>query len=151
MNLYEISKKMMACIDAETGEIEVERFEALEIERNSKIENIGLWIKNLKAEAEALKNEKMAFAERQKAAENKAESLKKYLGDVLGGEKFKTEKVAISFRKSKAVEVEDEALIPEKYVEIQRKVSKKALMDDLKKDVEIDGCHLVENNSIQIK
>lgn len=151
MNLYEINREMMNCIDAETGEIEVEKFEALELERTQKIENIGLWIKNLKAEAEALKSEKMAFAERQKSAENKTESLKRYLGDVLGGEKFKTEKVAISFRKSKAVEVEDEALIPEKYVEIQKKVSKKALMDDLKKDVEIDGCHLVENNSIQIK
>lgn len=151
MNLYEINREMMECIDIETGEIEVEKFEALELERNSKIENIGLWIKNLKAEAEALKNEKMAFAERQKAAESKAESLKRYLGDVLGGEKFKTDRVAITFRKSKAVEVDDEFIIPEKYVEFQRKISKKSLMDDLKKDIHIDGCHLVENSSVQIK
>ena len=151
MNLYEISKEMMACINEETGEIESEKFEELELEFQAKVENAGLWIKNLKAEAEALKNEKMVFAERQKSVENKVEALKKYLSNALGGNKFKTEKISISFRKSKAVEINDEFMIPEKYIEYQRKISKKAIIDDLKKDIEVGGCYLVENNNIQIK
>ena len=151
MNLYEISKEMMACINEETGEIESEKLEELELEFQAKVENAGLWIKNLKAEAEALKNEKMVFAERQKSVENKVEALKKYLSNALGGNKFKTEKISISFRKSKAVEINDEFMIPEKYIEYQRKISKKAIIDDLKKDIEVGGCYLVENNNIQIK
>ena len=37
------------------------------------------------ADAEALKAEKNAFAEREKAAKNKAESIKRYLSSVLQG------------------------------------------------------------------
>lgn len=151
MNLYEINKEMMACINEETGEIESEKFEELELEFQAKVENAGLWIKNLKAEADALKNEKMVFAERQKSVENKVEALKKYLSNALGGNKFKTEKISISFRKSKAVQINDEFMVPEKYIEYQRKISKKAIIDDLKKDVKVGGCCLVENNNIQIK
>ena len=58
MNLYEIENEILKCVDEETGEIfDVEKFEALELARDVKIENICLWIKNLKAEAEALKLE----------------------------------------------------------------------------------------------
>ena len=84
MKLYEIDQAILDCIDAETGDIvNAEMLDKLTMERDAKIENIALWIKDLKAEAEALKAEKMAFAERQKVAENKAESLKNYLAYAL--------------------------------------------------------------------
>ena len=80
MNLFEIENEIMNCWDQETGEIlDSDRLDQLEMERDTKIENIALYIKNLTADAEALKAEKQSFAERQKAAENKVESLKKYL------------------------------------------------------------------------
>ena len=67
MNLYEIDAEIMNCVDVETGEIfDVDKFEELSLSREAKIENICLWIKNLKAEIEALKAEKDAFAKRQK-------------------------------------------------------------------------------------
>ena len=77
MNLFEIKNEIMNCWDQETGEIfDSKKMDQLEMERDTKIENIALYIKNLTADAEALKTEKQSFAERQKAAENKAESLK---------------------------------------------------------------------------
>jgi FtsZ-binding cell division protein ZapB len=86
MNLYEIDSAILDCVDMETGEIFDElKFEELQLTREAKIENICLWIKNLKAEAEALKQEKDAFAQRQKATENKLESLKKYISSYLDG------------------------------------------------------------------
>ena len=58
-NLYEISQEMLACIDAETGEIiDIEKLSTLAMERDTKIKNIALWIKNLTADMEAYKREK---------------------------------------------------------------------------------------------
>ena len=66
MNLYEIDSEILGCVDITTGEIfDEDKFEELSLSREAKIENICLWIKNLKAEIEALKAEKDAFAKRQ--------------------------------------------------------------------------------------
>ena len=70
MKLYEIDNAILDCIDLETGEvIDTERLDALNMERDAKIENVVLWIKDLMAEANAIKVEKLALAERQKVAE----------------------------------------------------------------------------------
>ena len=91
MRLYEINEEIMQCVDFETGEVIDEgKLNDLQMLREEKIENIGLWIKDLKAEAKAIAEEVKALNARKKAAENKAESLKQYLAMVLDGEKFKT-------------------------------------------------------------
>ena len=77
MNLYQINAEIENCIDTETGEIlDVEALNNLALERDTKIENLACWYKNLMADAEALKAEKNAFAEREKAAKNKLSRLK---------------------------------------------------------------------------
>ena len=106
MKLYEIDNAIMDCVDMETGEIiDVERLSALQMERDQKIEGIGCWIKNLLSDAKALKEEKDNLAARQKVAESKAASLKEFLSKYLDGEKFKTAKVSISYRKSDSVDI----------------------------------------------
>jgi outer membrane murein-binding lipoprotein Lpp len=153
MTLYEIDQKLLDCIDLETGEIlNEERLNELQMERNEKLEKVALWIKELNAEADALKAEKQAFADRQKAAENKAESLKKWLADALAGEKFKTTKVMVSFRKTKSVEVADIFALDENYVKYSEPTADKAA---IKKAIEagqkVAGATLVENVSISVK
>ena len=65
MTIYEIDQAIMNCVDAETGEIiDTERLDKLQMERDAKLENVACWIKDLKAEAEALKAEKQALADR---------------------------------------------------------------------------------------
>jgi hypothetical protein len=153
MTLYEIDQGILGCIDPDTGEIsDFEKFDALTMERETKLENIALWIKNLKAEAEALKAEKQAFADRQKAAENKAESLKRYLEHALAGEAFKTTKVAVSFRKTTSVEVDNVYDLPNWYVRPgEPQADKIALKKALSEGKEIEGAHLVEGISMSIK
>jgi outer membrane murein-binding lipoprotein Lpp len=153
MTLYEIDQKLLDCIDLETGEIlNEERLNELQMERNEKLEKVALWIKELNAEADALKAEKQAFADRQKAAENKAGSLKKWLADALAGEKFKTTKVMVSFRKTKSVEVADIFALDENYVKYSEPTADKAA---IKKAIEageiVKGAQLVEGTSISIK
>ena len=152
-NLYEIDAQIMECVDFETGEIiDVERLEALQMEFDSKVEGIALWIKNLVAEAKMVKEEKDSLAARQKACENKAESLKKYLGQALGGEKFKTSKVSISYRKSESVEVEDISLLDDDYLKYKEpEADKTKIKAALKNGLELKGVTLVEKNNIQVK
>lgn len=154
MKLYEIDKQIQDCIDLETGEIlNFEGFNALQMERTAKLENIALAYKNAKAEAAALKAEKEAFAEREKRAKNRMEWLSGYLKFVLDGEKFKTTKVEVSFRRSEAVCVECDALdLPQKYLTYKDpEPNKTAIKEALKAGVEINGCHIESRVNISIK
>lgn len=157
MNLYELNRAIADFdleIDEETGEVtNLDDLDALELERDTKVESIALWVKNLTAEAAAIKAEVQNLTKRQKAAENKAERLKDYLMGNLAGEKFKTPKVAISYRTSEAVEILDEDLIPEEFLAIKTeyKPDKKAIKDELKAGGEVEGAELVKRTSLQIK
>ena len=158
MKLYEIDNAILECIDMETGEvIDAEKLDALNMERDAKIENVVLWIKDLKAEAEAIKTEKLALAERQKIAENKVESLKKWVAYALGGQKFSTAKCAVSFRNTESVEVTEEgleALMKEHDELLTYKApepNKKAIKDAIKDGLSVAGVQLVQNVSTIIK
>lgn len=153
-NLYEINQELLNCIDLETGEIvDTDKFDGLQIEREQKLENVALWYKNLQSEAQAYKLEKDLFAEKQKRAEKKAESLKTYLDSALHGSKFSTVKVDISYRKSTSVNVLDIDKLSDDYKKKVTTVSadKTLIAKVLKDGKTIDGAELVESNNIQIK
>lgn len=157
--LYEIDAALEqafeAAVDPETGEVSEEAYriiEELQEAKETKLENIGLWIKNLKADAEAYKAEKDSFAKKQKAAENKLESLKGFLAYYLKGETFKTNRVTISYRASQTVEVDDADLIPAEFTIAQEpKIDKTALKEAIKAGVEVPGAHIENRLNIQIK
>lgn len=151
MNLYEINEKIEACIDMETGEVDIDQLNELQMLKDEKIENIALWIKDLKAEAEALKTEKLSFQARQQAAEKKAESLKNYISSVLNGEKFKTTRCAVTFRKTESVKITDELAVPAEFTTIEVKPDKAAIKQAIKDGREITGAELVEGTSCIIK
>lgn len=112
MTLWEINSAIMDCVDFETGEvIDIERLDALQMAREDKLENIGLYIKNLDAEAAAIREEEKALAARRKVRENKAGRLRAYLSYSLGGQAFETPRVSVSFRASTRCEVTDEVAL----------------------------------------
>ena len=89
--LYEINQDILDCVDMETGEIlDTARLDALQMEREAKLEGVALWIKDMKAEAEAVKAEADKLNARKKALDNKIDGLKAWLLEALGGEKLKT-------------------------------------------------------------
>lgn len=152
--LYEINQEIEACIDTETGEIlDYERLNALQIEREEKIQGVALAIKNLLSDAEAINKEKTALAEREARCKKKAEGLKGWLAWALAGEKFNTAKCAVSFRKSTAVSIMDADAIPEEYVKVEttKTPDKAAIKKVLQNGGFIAGCSLVENLNTQIK
>ena len=152
MNLYEINKAMQECINLETGEIDLELFEKLQLEKDEKIENVALWIKNLSSDVESMENEKKAFEERIKACKNKVSSLKTYLEMALNGEKFQTAKCSITFRKSKSIEVTDISKLEKNYLKYADPTADKtAIKKAIESGVTVAGASLVENLNVQIK
>lgn len=153
MNLYQIDRAILELVDPESGEIlDYEAFADLQMEREQKIENIALYYKNLMAEAAALKAEKDSFAEREAAAKNKAESLKKYLDTILGGNPYKSTKFNVTYRKSEQTVIDDISAIPAEYL---KPVKPEAKLTEIKKaikgGVEVAGAHVEEKNNISIK
>lgn len=162
MTIYEIDaqiSELLEKVDPETGEllIDEEALEALQMERDQKVENLALAYKNYAAEAEAIGNEIKALTARKKSAENKAENCKNYLSEVLQGEKFKTPKVAVSYTHSRAVVTDDEfvewALFNDisllKYAE--PKIDKTAITARLKAGEEIPHASFEERTSVTVK
>ena len=149
-------------VDMETGEItDEEQFnllrnelDALAEKKEEKISNIACWIKQLESDAEAIKKEKMKLASRQKAAENKANNLKKYLSFALNGEKFKDARVSIYYKPSKTVEFADDynfARLPEQFQRITIEPRRTEIAEAIEAGQEIEGVQIVEKNSIVIR
>lgn len=161
MTLYEINagirQVITSAIDPETGEIDdsyIEALESLQIARDEKIENIACWIKNLAADANAIRDEELALAKRRKTLLNRAESLQNYLRGNLNGEKFSSPRAAISFRKTTKVVVDETRLaeVPQQYLRYKDpEVDKAAVKEALKAGQTVPGCALEDSLSMIIK
>lgn len=159
MTIYEIDAAILALVD-EGGEItDIEALDALQMERDKKIESVACWIKDLKAEAEAIRAEEIALADRRHILENNIDRLKAYLAYALQGQKFETPKCSVSWRRVKAAEIDD-AVCMTYIIQHQRddlltysepKLARKAITDALKAGEVIEGATLVERTSAQIK
>ena len=160
--LYEINQDILDCVDLETGEIlDTERLDSLQMEREAKLEGVALWIKDLKAEAAAVKEEADKLTARKKALDNKMDGLKAWLLYALGGEKLNTPRCKVYQTHSQRVNVTNEEKLfeyiyslnaPGMYLrykdpELNKDEIKKALKDG----TVIPGAVLEETESVVIK
>lgn len=161
MTIYEIDASIAACmaeaVDPETGEVsenlDTAALSELMLAREEKIEGVACWIKNLRAYAADIRAEEIALAERRRKAEKRAERLSDWLAEILAGEKFRSPRAEVSFRKSTTVEVEDVQALPEELltVKLEYKPDKQAIKLRIKSGEELPGCSLVEKSNIQIR
>lgn len=164
MTLYEIDSQIESlfeeAVDLETGEVKpeaIEALEALQMERDTKVENVALWHKNLNADIKALADEIKALQERKKSLDSKLKWADQYLEYALAGQKFETSKVSITYRKSQAVEVEDQEAFIRGYkdnpelVKTEYSINKTNIRKMLKEGQEILGAVLVDRQNMQIK
>ena len=152
--LYEIDNEILQCVDMETGEIvDEEKLEALEMEREKKIEGIILWRKDLLAEAEMVKAEAQSLQKRAKTCENKAEQLKKYIEHALNGDKFKTERCSVSYRSVKSIVIDKPNQVPVDFWKpiSEDWISKSLIKEAIEAGKEINGAHQEERQSIIIR
>lgn len=160
MTLYEIDNRLQELVDPETGEIaDYEAFEALDMERNRKLENMACWIKNMKADVDGIAAEVKALQARKTAIAKRAERIAGYLQEALAGQKFETPKCSITYRNSTAVVIGDSATVVE-YLEshghtdcvtyAEPKIDKNELKK-LLNDEEVPGASLAKRQNMQIK
>ena len=158
-NLFEYNEKIdeiiAKAIDENGAVIDEElvaELDCLEMERAEKIDNCIKFYKSRKALAEALKAEKKAIGDRQRIAENECDSIKRYLGAALAGEKWESIAGKISYKASKEVHIDDENDIPEEYMRIKKDPNKTALKEAILKDGEIiKGVWVEEKTNTIIK
>lgn len=157
MNLYEIKQSIQEaidkCIDMETGEItNPELLDSLNMALNEKRENIALYIKNLTCDSKAVDEEIKNLTARKKSINNKIDWLKQYLANDLQGNKFETSKVVVSFRKSKSVDIQPNAEIPNEFlIQQEPKPDKSGLKKAIQSGEVIAGVSIVEKQNISIK
>ena len=154
--LYEIDQDILDCVDLETGEIlDTEKLDALQMERERKLEGVALWIKDMKAEAAAIKEEADKLTARKKALENKMDGLKTWLLMALDGEKLKTPRCNVYQTHSQRVTIvgDEKDLIT--WLELNTEHPREFIRykePELRKDgTIIPGAELEETESVVIK
>ena len=156
--LYEINADLEALLSQvdENGEllIDDEALDALLMERTEKLEGVALAIKNITAEAAAIKAEETALKERRERLEKKASGLTDWLRIALNGEKFETARCLVTYRKSEVVTI-DEAVFfkrpPAKFIRKKIEADKTAIKAALKAGETIRGATLEEKQNLQLK
>ncbi len=160
MKLYEINEQIEALlndVDPETGEINFDpaALDELMLAREEKLESIALAIKNIAADVNAIAQEIRTLTERKRVLENKAESIKGYLQNALAGSKFSTPKVAISYRNTKSVEINEAKFwdnpVPAQFIREKKEPDKTAIRDALENGVKIPGAEIVTKTSMTVK
>lgn len=159
MNLYEINDEILRILSEnvdENGEITekgLETLSALQMEKEQKIENVILWIKDLKSENVAIKAEIDGFKARLKSNESKITTLEKWLIEATEGRKFSTSRCQITFRSSTAVEILDIDKIPEGFTRIKTEISpdKVKIKAVLQSGGDVAGATLKSNRNLIIK
>lgn len=164
MTLFELSAQFQEFVElVESGEIPIEAisdtFDALNGEIDVKIDNTACYIKALVAEADAIKAEESALAERRKRKEKTVDHLKKLLSDNMariGKTKFESARSVVSFRASKALVIDDEEEFKRRYPDFCKtktevSIVSKLVTDSLKEGKELSGAHIETRQNIQIK
>lgn len=163
MTIFEIGKEIENLLNLvnEDGEVDDETFAKLmELQqaKDEKMENTACWIVNLRAEANAIREQEKILAERRKRIEKKAESVAEFLKRALNGEKLADEsRVSVSYRKTKSVETDDgfaawcienghDELLSYKDPEVNKTAVKEYL-----KTHELDNARIVESVSMSVK
>lgn len=154
MTLYELTGAMrdFELEVNEDGEItNADELDNIEMAWNDKCENLCLYIKNLKAELTAVKEEEKTFKQRAKVLSNKIDKLTDYLKTNLKGEKFRTSKVSVTYRKSDVVVCESPQLLDPRFQKVKIEVDKTGIKQAIKSGEKVTGAHLEENVSVILK
>lgn len=124
----------------------------------NKVINVAAFIKNLQAEAEAIKNAEKNMQERRRVIENKAESLENYLMFNLAQchiNEIKSSPMFLIKLKDNppSVIIENENDIPNQYknIEVIEKIDKMAIKKSLSNGEPVPGARLEQKKSLSIK
>lgn len=139
--------------DGELTEEDMQELSSLEAAADDKIEAYAVIIKESLAAAREYEEEAKRLNDIKSRKKALADKLTKRLDEFMqeqGRNKFESVKATVRYRKSVALEIEDEALLPEKFMRVKKEADKTEIKEYLKSGGELDGCRLAERRNIQI-
>lgn len=123
-----------------------------------KVKNVAAVFRNLESDAKQIKEAEQQLAERRKAIEKRAESLKQYLKtnmELSGIQKIECQWFVITLAQNpEAVTVDDETMIPRDYfkeIPASYQLDKSLVKQAIKDGFEVPGAHLSRGTSLRIK
>lgn len=162
IKLYEIKNEYLEALDSLNNMAEIDQaiiedsMMAINQSLEEKIKNIAAYIKNLEAEAEAMKQYENNMNKKRKAVENKIQSIKNYIKVNMiacGITKIDSPEFNILIKRCKPSPlITDESKIPKEFYEVKYEevLNKNKLMDALEYE-QIEGVEIQENFSLTIK
>lgn len=157
MKLYEITDSINKVKKFVDNQEELNSYlDVLNIELEEKAKNIFMLIKNIEAPVTAIDEEIKRLTEMKRSYQSKANNLTNYISYTMqknGIDRIESDIVKFSFRKSEALEITDESLIPAEYIKTKevKTVDKIAIKKDIKEGKEIEGAYIKVNKNLQIK
>ena len=123
-----------------------------------KAQSVAFMVRSMEADAAAVKQWAKDAAERAKAIEARADSLREYLSRTLqecGITSVKGPGITLSFRASHAVVIDEPGLIPAAYMRTPEPPpavpDKRAIADAIKLGEAVPGAHMETRQSLQVK
>ena len=164
MTLYELTSEYMELLamleDPDVDEDLInDTLEGIDGELEVKADGYARVMRQMDADAKAIKAEEERLANRRKSLENRSAALKgrlQQMMEITGKVKFKTELFSFGIQKNPAAVVIDERYIeniPECYLIIQEpKIDKQKIKEDLKAGLDLEGiAHLEQSESLRIR
>ncbi|MED5073390.1 siphovirus Gp157 family protein [Anoxybacillus geothermalis] len=158
MKLYELAAnyvELMNMADEMDSEAIVDTLEAIRDEIELKAENIAKLIRNLEADARAIREEEKRLNEKRTAIENKVKRLKAYLFKQLehaGIQRIKRPTITVYIQDNPpSVDVVDISVIPEEFLKHKVEVDKKSILERIKSGEQIPGVELKREKGVRIR
>lgn len=166
MKLYEINQKYLEILEAiENEEIPMDcikdTLDSIEGDFETKLDSIVSYIKNLKIEKEAIRDEIKTLQARVKSKENKIDGLTEYVKtsmEIFNKKKIETPRNVISIRKSpEKLVIKNEELAKEKLTKIEggviieTRINKQLLKEKLKEGEKFEFAELKAGKTLTIK
>lgn len=154
---YRADLAKLAELDMPPGVV-ADTLEGLGGELEAKAQNVALFARSLEAEADAVRQWAKEATDRAKALEARAESMRDYLArcmEACGIEKISGPGIALSWRASSAVVIDEPCLVPAEYMRQKLppapEPDKPAIAAAIKAGKEVPGAHVESRRSLQIK
>ncbi|PGS62679.1 ATPase [Bacillus cereus] len=160
MKLYELTSNFnqlqQMIEDGVDPEAVKDTLQAIEEAFDEKIQGAALLVRNIDAQAEAIKVEEKRLADRRKAFENNVRGIKDYLYQqmvAVGKRRMKGTLATVGIQKNPtSLDIASDAVIPPEFMIPQEpKVDKKALLAAIKDGMQWDGITLKQGESVRIR
>lgn len=160
ISLYQMTAEQRyinTLLEESEGEITPELEEALVINRSNMVSKAQNYVYAIK-EYEALEKRCAEEIQRLQGIRKRSEKIQERLKvalltamEVYGMEKVKLDTHSLSKRKATSVMIDDESRIPDNFIKVSTSFDKAGIKAALKAGEVVEGAHLHENTSLQIR